>query len=170
MTLGYIQHKYLTVTRKTRKDTLLQILLIFTLYFCVYIQSKGVFPHWYNLDMCSQTRMQKWPKLDLTYLCEFCELRWDICAGYSLGSLLLALRKILGWGAPRWHTQKFRRILPKITISGPKWKPTNVPCGCTYCTPKSRAEKDFTIPSKSCKNFESKNLTFFDHFTEGIPL
>ena len=36
MTLGYIQHKYLTVTRKTRKDTLLQSLLISTLYFCVY--------------------------------------------------------------------------------------------------------------------------------------
>ena len=63
MTPRYIQHKYLSVTRKTRRDTLLQNLLIFTLCFCVpcwYMLPKGVFP------IGSQMRMQEWPKFNLS--------------------------------------------------------------------------------------------------------
>ena len=81
----------------------------------------------------------------------------------------------IAWGHYFWRAEKFwggvhpggtprnfGGFCPKSPFWGQNGKPTNVPCGCTYCTPKSRAEKYFTIPSKSCKNFGSKNLKIFE--------
>ena len=156
MTLGYIQHKYLSVTRKTRRAT--EDWILVTLAFSSdYQWGKHPFRKYIH-----KNTGWKWANFEEVYLCEFCELRWDICAGYSLGSLLWGPKKFWGGVHPGGTPRNFGGFCPKSPFWGQNGKPTNVPCGCTYCTPKFRAEKYFTIPSKSCKNFGSKNLKIFE--------
>ena len=93
MTLGYIQHKYLSVTRKTRRATEDWILVTFA-FSSDYQWGK----HPFRMHVHKNTGW-KWANFEEVYLCEFCELRWDICVGYSIGSLLVERRKKLGGGA-----------------------------------------------------------------------
>ena len=76
------------------------------------------------------------PKFKCTYLLKFLELRWDICAGFSLGSLFLVCQKLWGGAHPE--------ISAKITENGhfrPKIENPQMCLLGAYNAPQNLAQK-----------------------------